>query len=97
MWFARYTLLELAYSQNLRHEPERTPCRIANEDLLRAVPLVELGERVGGLHVVGVSKEAADKVRSQLSVLQRSEISNPPTYGARIVRVSSLYVSFYYD
>lgn len=25
-------------------------------------------------------------MRSQLSVLQRSEISNPPTYGARIVR-----------
>ena len=31
------------------------------------------------------TKEAADRVRSQLSVLQRSEISNPPSHGARIV------------
>ena len=31
------------------------------------------------------SKEAAEQVRSQLSVLQRSEISNPPSHGARIV------------
>ena len=45
------------------------------------------GERVGGLHVVGVDEKAAEKVKSQLSVLQRSEISNPPTYGARIVSV----------
>jgi aspartate aminotransferase len=43
------------------------------------------GERVGALHIVTPSKEAADRVRSQLSVLQRSEISNPPSYGARIV------------
>lgn len=43
------------------------------------------GERVGALHVVGVDAEAATRVKSQLSVLQRSEISNPPTYGARIV------------
>lgn len=43
------------------------------------------GERVGALHVVTPSKETADRVRSQLSVLQRSEISNPPSYGARIV------------
>jgi aspartate aminotransferase len=43
------------------------------------------GERVGALHLVSPSKEAADRVKSQISVLQRSEISNPPTYGARIV------------
>ncbi|KAH9005195.1 aspartate aminotransferase [Lactarius hatsudake] len=43
------------------------------------------GERVGALHLVTPTKETADRVRSQLSVLQRSEISNPPTYGARIV------------
>lgn len=43
------------------------------------------GERVGGLHVVAASKEEADRVKSQLSVLQRSEISNPPSHGARIV------------
>jgi aspartate aminotransferase len=43
------------------------------------------GERVGALHIVGVNKAAADRIRSQLSVLQRSEISNPPSNGARIV------------
>ncbi|PSR94084.1 hypothetical protein PHLCEN_2v4512 [Hermanssonia centrifuga] len=43
------------------------------------------GERVGALHVVAPSKEAADRVKSQLSVLARSEISNPPAHGARIV------------
>ncbi|KAI9446417.1 aspartate amino-transferase [Lactarius indigo] len=43
------------------------------------------GERVGALHLVTPTKETADRVRSQLSVLQRSEISNPPSYGARIV------------
>ncbi|KAG6850528.1 hypothetical protein H0H93_012144 [Arthromyces matolae] len=43
------------------------------------------GERVGALHVVPATKEAGERVKSQLSVLQRSEISNPPTYGARIV------------
>ncbi|KAJ6547455.1 aspartate aminotransferase [Mycena capillaripes] len=43
------------------------------------------GERVGALHIVSPSKETSNKVKSQLSVLQRSEISNPPTHGARIV------------
>lgn len=43
------------------------------------------GERVGALHVIPPTKEAADRVRSQLSVLQRSEISNPPSHGARLV------------
>ncbi|KIY68604.1 aspartate amino-transferase [Cylindrobasidium torrendii FP15055 ss-10] len=45
------------------------------------------GERVGALHVIAPTKEASDRVKSQLSVLQRSEISNPPTYGARIVSI----------
>jgi len=44
------------------------------------------GERVGALHVVTSSgKDEADRVKSQLSVLQRSEISNPPSHGARLV------------
>lgn len=43
------------------------------------------GERVGALHVISPNKETAERVKSQLSVLQRSEISNPPSYGARIV------------
>jgi len=43
------------------------------------------GERVGALHVIGASKEITDHIKSQLSVLQRSEISNPPSYGARVM------------
>ncbi|KAK7208321.1 pyridoxal phosphate-dependent transferase [Myxozyma melibiosi] len=43
------------------------------------------GERAGALHVVSSSKETSVAVKSQLAVLQRSEISNPPAYGARIV------------
>ncbi|KAF8759059.1 Aspartate aminotransferase [Rhizoctonia solani] len=35
------------------------------------------GERVGALHVVSPTQEEANRVKSQLSVLQRSEISNP--------------------
>lgn len=43
------------------------------------------GERVGVLHIVTPSAETTDRVRSQLSVLTRSEISNPPAHGARLV------------
>ncbi|TRM61888.1 pyridoxal phosphate-dependent transferase [Schizophyllum amplum] len=43
------------------------------------------GERVGALHIVSASADAAARVKSQLAVLQRSEISNPPAYGARLV------------
>jgi aspartate/tyrosine/aromatic aminotransferase len=48
------------------------------------------GERVGALHFIGVDKAAADRIKSQLSVLQRSEISNPPSHGARIVSALNL-------
>ncbi|KAJ7273604.1 aspartate amino-transferase [Mycena haematopus] len=43
------------------------------------------GERVGALHIVSRNQETSAKVKSQLSVLSRSEISNPPSHGARIV------------
>jgi aspartate aminotransferase len=43
------------------------------------------GERIGALHIVTSSTEVANKIRSQLSVLTRSEISNPPAHGARLV------------
>jgi aspartate aminotransferase len=43
------------------------------------------GERVGNLAVVARTPEEGKAIFSQLSVLSRSEISNPPTYGARIV------------
>ena len=46
------------------------------------------GERAGCFHfVTGPSSNAQDtlsRVGSQLAILQRSEISNPPAYGARI-------------
>ncbi|KAI0928608.1 hypothetical protein AcW2_004565 [Taiwanofungus camphoratus] len=43
------------------------------------------GERVGALHVVAPTPEAAARIKSQLSVLTRSEISNPPAHGARLM------------
>ena len=42
-------------------------------------------ERTGCLTVVTKSTETARNVRSQLSKLNRSSISNPPAFGARIV------------
>jgi len=43
------------------------------------------GERVGALHIVAPDQSIAERVKSQLSVLQRSEISNPPSHGARLM------------
>ncbi|KDN44729.1 putative aspartate aminotransferase, cytoplasmic [Tilletiaria anomala UBC 951] len=43
------------------------------------------GERIGALHVVSPTKEQNAAVFSQLSVIQRGEISNPPAFGARLV------------
>ncbi|KAI4737186.1 aspartate aminotransferase [Aureobasidium sp. EXF-12298] len=49
------------------------------------------GERAGCFHFVAApGSDAADtatRVGSQLAILQRSEISNPPAYGARIASV----------
>jgi len=49
------------------------------------------GERAGCFHFVaspsGDAKDTATRVASQLAILQRSEISNPPAYGARIASV----------
>ena len=46
------------------------------------------GERAGCFHFVAApgdhAEETTNRVASQLTVLQRSEISNPPAYGARI-------------
>ncbi|KIK98847.1 hypothetical protein PAXRUDRAFT_823397 [Paxillus rubicundulus Ve08.2h10] len=42
-------------------------------------------QRTGALHIISPSKETANRVKSQLSIIQRSEISNPPSYGARLV------------
>jgi len=46
------------------------------------------GERAGCFHfVTGAGPDAVDtigRISSQLAILQRSEISNPPAYGARI-------------
>ena len=43
------------------------------------------GERVGALHLVTSNTEVKVAAASQLALLQRSEISNPPAYGSRIV------------
>ncbi|KAK2877790.1 hypothetical protein FQN49_001188 [Arthroderma sp. PD_2] len=46
------------------------------------------GERAGAFHFITApgpnAAEALSNVASQLAILQRSEISNPPAYGARI-------------
>ncbi|OJJ46591.1 hypothetical protein ASPZODRAFT_66640 [Penicilliopsis zonata CBS 506.65] len=46
------------------------------------------GERAGAFHFVSApgadAVESSQHVASQLAILQRSEISNPPAYGARI-------------
>lgn len=43
------------------------------------------GERAGALHVVVRDPNAVQATTSQLALLSRAEISNPPAYGARIV------------
>ena len=43
------------------------------------------GERVGSLHVVCADKDEALRVQSQLKVTARTNYSNPPTHGAKVV------------
>lgn len=49
------------------------------------------GERAGAFHFVTSpgpqSQDRAKRIASQLAILQRSEISNPPAYGARIASI----------
>lgn len=42
------------------------------------------GQRAGCFHFVTHSEDAKARILSQLEILQRSEISNPPAYGAKI-------------
>jgi aromatic-amino-acid transaminase len=43
------------------------------------------GERVGSLHVVCADKDEAARVQSQLKVTARTNYSNPPTHGGKVV------------
>lgn len=43
------------------------------------------GERVGAIHVVNDDEDVNKAIASQLAKIIRSEISNPPAYGAKIV------------
>ncbi|MFN4115145.1 MAG: amino acid aminotransferase [Inhella sp.] len=43
------------------------------------------GERVGSLHVVCADRDEALRVQSQLKVSARTNYSNPPTHGAKVV------------
>lgn len=43
------------------------------------------GERAGALHVVTLSPDLSQRILSQLTRLQRVDISTPPAFGARIV------------
>lgn len=67
----------------VRHFVERSVPMLICQSFAKNAGLY--GERVGCLSVVGQSEAEANRVQSQISVLQRSEISNPPAYGARIV------------
>ena len=49
-----------------------------------AIYLVFLGERVGAFSVVCADQDEAARVLSQLKILVRPMISNPPINGARI-------------
>lgn len=59
------------------------------------------GERIGALNIVashsGKEEGGSERIKSQLLILQRQEISNPPTFGARIVSdPSHAYLSSVY-
>lgn len=49
------------------------------------------GERVGAFHFISApgsdASKIATRVSSQLAIMQRAEISNPPAYGARIADI----------
>lgn len=47
-------------------------------------PTISLGERVGAFSVVCADQDEAARVLSQLKILVRPMISNPPINGARI-------------
>lgn len=47
----------------------------------------KIGERAGNLTIVAKSSEEAKRVFSQFEKLNRSEISNPPAFGSRIVNI----------
>lgn len=42
------------------------------------------GQRAGCFHFVTHTEETKTRIMSQLEILQRSEISNPPAYGAKV-------------
>lgn len=42
------------------------------------------GERAGVFHFVSAGADRQKRIASQLAIIQRSEISNPPAYGSRI-------------
>ena len=52
--------------------------------MLIEVRILHIGERVGAFSVLAKNEEEADRVMSQLKILIRPLISNPPIHGARI-------------
>ncbi|MCO5589859.1 hypothetical protein L7F22_043828 [Adiantum nelumboides] len=80
--FASGNLDEDAYSVRLFIERRTIPVLVC-QSFAKNAGLY--GERIGALHIVSTTPERAAAVTSQLSVIQRSEISNPPAFGARIV------------
>ncbi|EMG48474.1 AAT2 Aspartate aminotransferase [Candida maltosa Xu316] len=80
-------------------EKDAYPIRKAINDKLITSPIVicqsfaknvgMYGERVGAIHVIATTTEANESlnkaIKSQLNKIIRSEISNPPAYGSKIV------------
>lgn len=82
--FASGSLDEDAYS--IRHFVERkTIPLLVCQSFAKNAGLY--GERVGALHLISASSEQSAAITSQLSLIQRSEISNPPAFGARVVNL----------
>lgn len=43
------------------------------------------GERIGAFHITAANPEEKEKIISQLKIIIRSQISNPPLHGSRLV------------
>lgn len=55
--------------------------------LFNLVTFLWLGERVGAFTIIGENPDEAKRVMSQLKILIRPMISNPPVYGARLAHL----------
>ena len=67
----------------VRRAAERVPNLLVSSSFSKTFGLY--GERVGALSVLCETADVAARVRSQLKIVIRTNYSNPPTHGARLV------------